>query len=309
MGQLKEWGIFLFLSTVWGSSFLLIKIAVAELSPMALVAVRLFFATIGLWLIVAITRVRVPTDFGTLSKLVFLGVINTAIPFTLIAFGEQHIDSGVASILNSGTPLFALVLAHLFLPDERITPAKLIGLMMGFGGVVLIFSRGLGASFLDAASSQLILIGQAAVLAASACYAIGAVYTRRTFRGVHAIVLAAVPITAAFVTTTAGALVFESPIDLRISLQVLGALLVLGFLGVSAAHIGFFHLIYEWGATRTTLVTYLIPVVGLTLGVLILDEPLDWRLIAGFVAVISGVYLVNRRSRRAGQPSLEQPAK
>lgn len=279
-------------SLIWGMSFLFIKVAGEDLTPFTLVAVRTGLGMTGLWTILLLSKVKIPRDRALIAKLAFVGVINTAIPFVLITWGERTIDSGVASVLNSTTPLFALVIAHFALADERITSKKLLGLLLGFFGVFLIFSRGIFGG-----ATQNPLGGQLAVIIASAFYAFAAVYVRRNLRDVEPLLLAVFPISTAFIVVSISALIIEAPLSLQMSTLSLVSLLALGLLGTCAAHILFFFIMREWGATRATLVTYLLPVVGVSLGALILDEPIDWRLFVGFIMIVGGIALVNRRSR------------
>lgn len=293
--KIKEWGIFVALSAIWGSSFLFIKLVGEELTPFTLVSGRLGLALAGLVVIVLVMRLPVPRDAGTVVRAVLMGLTNAAIPFVLITWGETRIDSGMASVLNATTPLFSLVIAHFFLEDERFTAMKMAGLLTGFGGVALIFSASFGRSVPGLTPLQ-VLAGQGAVVLASICYGASAVYIRRSLRGVHPIIMAALQAGGGFIFVAVGALIFEQPIDLRMSGGAFFGLAWLGLLGTCLAYIMMFNLLQWWGATRTTLVTYLIPVLALALGVLVRNEPVDWRLFVGFGLIISGIVLVSRRA-------------
>ncbi|MBN1965979.1 MAG: DMT family transporter, partial [Anaerolineae bacterium] len=135
------WAGFLTLGAIWGSSFLLIKIGVAEFTPLQLVAVRVGVAALAMLLTLFLTGRRFPQDWASRGKLMIVGLFNTAIPFFLITWGEQSIDSGLATVLNATVPLFSLVIAHFALSDERITSLKVVGLTSGFIGVMLLASR------------------------------------------------------------------------------------------------------------------------------------------------------------------------
>src|SRR3989304_4618458 len=141
----RDWMVFALLGLVWGSSFLWIKVAVQEVGPATLVGYRLLIGLIGLAVVVAARRPSLPRDRRTLFVLGVVGTTNTALPFILISWGEQFIDSAIASILNGTVPLFTIVIAHLFLHDDRITPARILGLITGFIGGVVLMSRDLGA--------------------------------------------------------------------------------------------------------------------------------------------------------------------
>jgi drug/metabolite transporter (DMT)-like permease len=159
--QPKHWTVFILLGAIWSASFLWIKIALAEVGPLTLVAFRVLFGLLTGLAVSAILRIPLPRDWKTWRIFILLGVINVAIPFFLITWGEQSIDSAVASILNATVPLFTVVLAHFFLHDDKITIPKIAGLLMGFLGVVLLLSKDLSA---DAHNS---VIGQAAVILAA----------------------------------------------------------------------------------------------------------------------------------------------
>jgi drug/metabolite transporter (DMT)-like permease len=168
---IRSWGAFLLLGLVWGSSFLWIKLALTELGPFTLVAFRLLFGAFGMAIVLWFRRPPFPRDTKTLSLLALMGLTNTALPFTLISWGQTSIDSGVASILNSTTPLFTLVIAHFFLEDERMNLPRAIGLLVGFIGILLLFSRDVGAEGFRSS-----VLGQAAVVAAAISYAGSSVF-------------------------------------------------------------------------------------------------------------------------------------
>ena len=298
--NLRVTAAFIGTSLIWGTSFLFIKIVGEDLTPFTLVTLRTALGMTGLWIVVLLSRVKIPRDPALIAKLAFVGMLNTAIPFVLITWGERSIDSGVASVLNSTTPLFTLVIAHFALADERITSAKLIGLLLGFIGVFLIFSRGIFG-----ATSQNSLWGQLLVVIASAFYAVAAVYVRRYLRDVEPLLLAVFPVTAAFFAVGIGALILESPLSLQMSTTSLLSLIALGLLGTCAAYILYFYVMREWGATRATLVTYVIPVVGVSLGAILLSETIDWRLFVGFLMIVSGIAIVNRRKQTQQTPAVE----
>jgi len=173
--NIKEWGAFGLLGLIWGSSFLWIKIAVAEVGPFTLVALRLFFGLLGLSVIVLLRRQLIPRERKILLAFLFLAVFSTALPFVLISWSETQIDSAMAAILNGTVPLFTIVIAHFWLQDEKITAQRLAGLIVGFIGVMVLVTRDLDPNF------QLLgtMAGQLAMLAAAASYAFAATFTRR----------------------------------------------------------------------------------------------------------------------------------
>lgn len=290
--SIRSWGAFLLLGSIWGSSFLWIKLALVELGPFTLVAFRLLFGALGMALVLWVRRPALPKTTKMWGLLALMGLTNTALPFVLISFAETSIDSGVASILNSTTPLFTLVIAHFFLDDERMTLSRILGLLVGFIGILLLFSR--DVSVVGFRSS---LLGQAAVLVAAISYAASSVYARRAFRDVPMLLQAAVPLFTADLLIWIGAISLETPLILpRLPLTWL-ALAWLGLLGSCLAYLLFFYLLTTVGSTRTTLVTYMFPVIGISLGVLFLGETLDTRLVIGALFVVAGIGVVNWKPR------------
>ena len=221
-----------------------------------------------------------------------LGIVNTALPFVLITWGEKSIDSAVASVLNSTVPLFTLVIAHLFLRDEPITARRAVGLLIGFAGVLILMARDL--EFGDLRSG---LLGQAAVLLAAVSYASASVFVRRTMREVSPLVQAFVPMAFADVLVWSIATQAGTPGRLPMLSNTWIALLWLGLLGSCVAYLIYYSLLRSLGATRATMVTYVFPVVGVALGVLFLHERADWHLLAGAALVISSIAVVNWNSK------------
>ncbi|MCC6189423.1 MAG: EamA family transporter [Anaerolineales bacterium] len=307
--KLKEWTAFAVLGLVWGSSFLWIKIAVAETGPFTLVAFRLLFGALGLLAVMAAQKTRLPRDRRTLLAYGFMGVFNTAAPFVLITWGEQHIDSSLASILNGTVPLFTIIFAHLWLADEKITVARLAGLALGFVGIVVLVSRDLAPGALSESLAGMGLWGQAAVLTAAISYAVAITFSRRHLRNQPPVLQAGMVLVIADALLWAAAPVAERPLNLPDTGLAWFAILWLGLLGSCAAYLLFFYLINAWGPTRASLVTYVFPVIGLVLGILFLREPADWRLLVGSLLIVGGIGVVNlKRPRPRPQPRLMESA-
>lgn len=288
--KLKEWAAFGLLGTIWGSSFLWIKIGVQEIGPVTLAAFRLFFGLIGLLVVLRLQRQSFPREWRVLPAYLFMGVFQTALPFALIPWGETSIESSLASILNGTTPLFTILIAHFWLHDEKISLPRLIGLVVGFGGVVVLVSRDLTPGALHGN-----LWGQLAVLAASVSYGLGATFARKFMRGQPPVVQATMVVLVAEVLLWLTAPVVEYPVHIPHRLISWVAVVWLGVLGSCLAYLLFFYLINAWGPTRATLVAYVFPVVGLVLGVLLLGEAVDWHLVVGSLLVVAGIAIVNLR--------------
>jgi drug/metabolite transporter (DMT)-like permease len=287
-----DWLLFVLLGFFWGSSYLFIKIGVdAGLSPFTLITLRLFIGFLLLATVVAIAREPLPRDRRTYGHLIVMGAVNIAIPFSLITWAELTVDSALAAILTAPVPLFVIIIAAVFLRDERITLNRLAGLVVGFVGVAIL------VGFDPAAVAGDDLVGEIALVGATVSYACGAVYARRNIHGLRPMIPAIFQVFFALVMVAALALVTERPLEVipRMSTDAIVAVVWLGLLGSGLAYLVFFRLLAAWGATRTSMVAYLLPVVGITLGWLVLREPIDARLIIGTALVIGGVALVNSR--------------
>lgn len=285
----KDWSAFLLLGVVWGTSFLWIKIAVQEIGPFLLVSLRILIGILGLLLYLAWTKPTFPKDRQTWVQLTILGIINNALPYLLISWGEVYIDSAIAAILNSTAPLFTMIFAHFYLSDDRLSKRRVFALGIGFIGIVILVERDLGAPLNRG------IIGQMAVLLAAIFYAISSIYARRITSNHPPAIRAIVPLLGADILLWLITPFAESPLTLpRLPMTWL-AVTWLGLFGVSLAYILYFYLLHSVGPTRTVLVTYVFPLMGVILGVLFLGEKLDWNLVIGGLMVIGGIVLVNRR--------------
>jgi drug/metabolite transporter (DMT)-like permease len=272
-------------------SNLFIKIGVeAGLEPFTLVSLRLLIGGLVLGAVVAIAREPLPRSVRTYGHLLVMGVLSVALPFSLITWAEQSVDSALAAILTAPVPLFVIVIAAFVLQDEPITGNRLIGLAVGFVGVVIL----VGFDPAQLAGGQ--LLAEVALIGATASYAAGGVYARRMVRGLRPMIPAVMQVTFAFAISAALALIFESPLAARPSVEAWGAVVWLGILGSGLSYLIFFRLLNSWGATRTSTVAYLIPVFGIALGAAVLSEPIDARLLLGTALVIGGIALVNART-------------
>jgi drug/metabolite transporter (DMT)-like permease len=296
-----EWLIFLALGFMWGSSYLFIKIGVDTFGTFTLVALRLLIDAATLWVAFRLNGTELPRKRRTYEHLLVMALINITIPFALITWAEQSVDSALAAILNSSVPLFVIVIAPLFLPDEPIRLNGVVGLAVGFIGVVLLVSPGLMSATGD-------LAGSVALLGSSLAYALGNVYSRRNVRGLPPLVPAVFQVTFAFLIVGVIALVVERPWEtVRPDPAAWFSVIWLGVFGSGLAYMLYFRLLGRWGATRTALVAYLLPIYGIVLGFLVLQEHIDITLILGTALIIAGVAIVNsprgqRRLFRAVAP-------
>jgi drug/metabolite transporter (DMT)-like permease len=295
----RAWVGFWILSLVWGASFLFIRIGVEQLSTFQLVFYRTGIAALGLGLVAAWRGKKIPRDWASLRDLLILGVVNTVLPFALITWGEKTIESGLASVLQATAALFAAPVAHFAFPDERLSTKKVLGLALGFLGVIVLASRS-GSEEVASVSGHLHLLGQLAVVVASFCYAIGGMHSRRAIQN------RLDPIIAAFGAMTVTAVITgiiayllplfggAAPAPLgSLTPRVVWSILTLGTLNTFVAYLIFYSIIQTLGVSRVSMCTYVIPVVGLILGALVLDEIVDARLLLGSVMIVGSVGMVN----------------
>jgi drug/metabolite transporter (DMT)-like permease len=284
--KLKHWLVFLLLGAIWSSSFMWIKIAVQEIGPTTLVAFRVLFGLLFGVAVILIQRAQMPRSLKEWSAPLILGITNVAIPFFLISWGEQSIDSAVAAILDATVPLFTILIAHYLLHDDKMTVPKVLGLLTGFAGVVILMSKDIGASLGS-------VLGQLAVVLASVFYAGSAVYARKTTEDTPSILRSVGPLVSATAVMWLATLLVESPVKIpRLGITWI-ALLFLGMLGSGLAFVMLYYLIHEIGPTRTSLVTYLFPLGGVILGVVFLNEQLSWQLLAGAALIVVSLIVAN----------------
>ena len=285
----KEWIKFSALGLIWGSSFLWIKIAVQEIGPFTLVTFRVLFALLGVLMVVAYRRSALPRR-GKWWIFLLLGIFNVAVPFVLISWAETRIPSGVASILNSTIPLFTILIAPLFIKDEKITQSRLLGLGVGFLGVIVLMPNQMEGGM---GGYQL---GLVAMLAAAFFYASSAVFARTQTAGMTAEVQSLGQMVAAWFVITPVSAIVEAPFTPPTQTYTWIAVVWLGILGSCVGTLLYYSLLNSVGPTRTVLVSYVFPLVGVLLGIIILHEQPDWRLILGGGLIIGGIVVVNRRN-------------
>lgn len=301
--KLRAWISFWVLAAIWGSSFLLIRIGVTEeagvaaLSAAQVAFLRSTIAAIGLNIVFFARGKRHQYDRGTWGGLALLGIGNAVLPYWLIGLGEQSIESALASIVQATVPLFSLVIAHFFLPDEKINAQKLVGLALGFTGVVVLATRSADTG------KENSLIGMFAIVLASLSYAIFVVYSRRSLlKKLEPIQVAA----GSFIFSGLGGLVFiylepllggRAPANLAdVPSNVLLAVSLLGVVNTFVAYLFFYSIIKELGAFVASNVTYVVPVFGVLLGALY-GEHIDGRLLFGGALIFSGLAAINLGGR------------
>ncbi len=289
-GSRLDWLIFLALGFFWGSSYLFIKIGVDHgLQPFTLIMFRLLIGFALLASVVATARQPLPRDPRMYGHLFVMGVINIAIPFSLITYAEQTVDSSLAAVINGAVPLFVIVIAALFLKGETVTLNRVAGLVVGFIGVAVLV--GLDVSDLGSANT----LGELALIGATISYAVGNVYAKAHVHGLRPMIPALFQVLFGLVVTGALAFLTEHPLAAIPAPEALFAVVWLGLLGSGLAYLCYFRILQHWGATRTSMVAYLLPVVGIGLGAVILHEVVTASTVIGTILVIGGIALVNSR--------------
>ncbi|MFI0029064.1 DMT family transporter [Streptomyces albidoflavus] len=273
---------FVALACAWGSSFLFIKIGLEGLTPAQVVWGRLVLGAVALCVVMAVTRGRIPRDPGVWLRLSVVSVLLCVVPFLLFSWAEQHLDSGMASILNATTPLLTLAVGAVALAGERLGRRGTAGLLAGFAGVLVLIGPG------GLAGGQLTAV--LACLGATSCYGVAFVHLRRyvTPLGLPAVSVAFVQVVIGAALMLAATPWLAEPAP-RIDARIAVAMVALGALGTGLAYLWNANIVQAWGAVNASAVTYLTPVVGVTAGVLLLGEELTWNQPLGAALVVAGI--------------------
>ena len=276
------------LASVWGVSFLFIEIALRELAPSAVILFRIAAGALTLGIYIAIRGRGFGQLRSYLAPLALMGAFNTAFPFFLITWGQQYIDSGLAAILNASAPIFVAVFALGVDPTQRATGLRLVGIMLGFIGIVALVG-------FEPGGGERAAWGSLAVVGATICYALGGLYAGRRFVGLRPELVAFGSL--CFATTFA--LPFGAASASSFGWETLAALLFLGVGATAIAYLLYFGLIAGAGASRAILVTYLVPSLAIVYGAVLLDEKISALALVGLALVLTGVALGTRRSQVA----------
>lgn len=283
--NLRQFLNLILLGTIWGASFLFIKIAVATVPPFTIVLARIGIAVICLYVVIRLRGRRLPALGPLWFSFLVMGLFNGVIPYSLINWGEQYIEAGLASIFNGLMPLFTILFAHFATRDERFSRRKGVGVVLGFLGLVVL----VGPSVLEGLGSH--LMGQLAVTGAAASYAVAAIYGKRLVKD-RPLVLATGQMMGGTLLITPLSFAFDRPWSLSPTLPAMLSLLCLGVLGTAYAYILYYRLLAEVGAIKLSLVTYIIPVSGIFLGWIVLGERLHWTAFAGLGLILASIAAV-----------------
>lgn len=290
---------FVLAGVVWGSSFLFMKVALEGISPAQVAGSRLVFGALALGLFVLIKRESLPRRLRIWGHMTVLAVTFCVVPFLLFSWAQQHVTSGLASIYNATTPIMTAIMAGLLLRVEKLKRLQIAGIGVGILGVVVIIGPWQG---LDLSQS---LVAQLAILGATACYGFSLAYMRRFVAdtGMSALVFSFLNIgIAAVIMIALSPAIALTPVEL--DPWIVTSVVLLGCLGTGIAYVWNQNVVRAWGPTRASTVTYITPLVGVVLGVLILGEQLSWNEPAGALIVFLGILLAQDRLRR--RPKVEK---
>ena len=293
--QSADWGIIGLLSLLWGGAFYFIEIGLRGFPPNTLVFLRMALAVPPMLIALKIAGNRLPTDAKSWMQLFVLGVINAALPFILFFWGQTKIESGLASVLNATTPLWGVITAHFLTRDEKATPARICGVLLGMAGIIVM----VGSEALGGMSGS--VLGQIACLLATLCYAFAAVYARSLSQSTMTpLVVATGQVITAAIIMLPVMLIVDQPWQLSTpGLDAWAGALGLAIPSTAIAYIFYFRLIDRAGASNAMLVAFIMPVVAIILGVFALGESLQPRQIAGTALIICGLLAIDGRVFRA----------
>jgi drug/metabolite transporter (DMT)-like permease len=274
------------LGVIWGSSYMFIRIAVAEVPPITLVASRLVLAALVLIIALRAAGRPMPRSKKLWGAYAVMGFLSGALPYVLISWGEQYIHSSLAALLQATMPIFTVILALFLANDERMSWTMVLGVVLGFAGVAVLMLPDLRQGL------QANLLGQLAIVASSLSYAGATVFARNRLRGQPPLTSTMGQLTTGALYTLPLSLLIDRPFDLSPSPAAIASWLALTILGTVVAYVIYYALIDRASATFVSTVTYIIPIVGLILGAIVLDEPVTINLLVSAALIILGVLLV-----------------
>lgn len=284
---------FVLCGIVWGSSFLFMKVSLGGLTPAQVAWSRLVLGAITLGIFVLARRETLPRSIRIWGHMLVLGVTFCVAPFLLFAWAQQHVTSGLGSIYNATTPIMTAVMAGLVFRVERLRPVQLVGILVGILGVMVIIAPWQGLDLAQSVPAQLAMLG------ATACYGFSLAYMRKfvSNTGMSALVFSFLNIGlgAAVMVVLTPVLVID---PVALSPAIVAAVLALGCLGTGVAYVWNQNALRAWGPTRASTVTYITPIVGVALGMIVLGEPLSWNEPVGVLVVFAGILLAQNRIGR-----------
>jgi drug/metabolite transporter (DMT)-like permease len=298
----RSWLDMALLASLWGASFLSIKLALAELPVLTLVAQRVFWAALVLWAYVLWRGFELPRGPRIWAAFAVMGLLNNAIPFGLMAWGQQFIETGLTSIFNAATAVFGVLVAAMVFADERLTPRRLVGVTLAFAGVALAIGLDALRAFDIRSAAQL------AVLAGALSYAFAAAWARAKLRHLRPEIAAAGMLTASSAMLLPLAILVDGVPQVPQSPLTFGAIAYVSILGTAVAYLLYYRVVAAAGSGNALIVTLLIPPVAIVLGALVLDERLGPDALAGFAMLALGLVVMNGGLRPRRRQARETPA-
>jgi drug/metabolite transporter (DMT)-like permease len=285
----RAWLEMLLLGAIWGGVFLAVALALEEISIFSLVTMRVGFAAAVLWIYVLIRKQRFPTDWKVWSSLIFMGILNNAVPFTLLNFGQTQIESGLTSILNAGAVVFATLISAIFLKDERLTPRKLLGVVLGMSGVVTVIG------FQALQTFDLRSLGQIACIGATVFYAFAGVWARKHLSSISPAVSSAGMLTGSTLVMAPLTIWLDGWPTWNYSGLAWLSLIYIVVIATVVAYLLYFRVLASAGANNTLLVTLVVPPIAVTLGALALAKQLPLRSYMGFALIALALAVIDGR--------------
>ena len=288
----KDWLMIMLLALIWGGSFLFGRILMLEWPPFTVVFLRVFLAAITLWIFLAFTGRRFPSNGKLIFAILVMGIINNVIPFSLILIGQQEIGSGLAAVVNAMTPIWTLVIANFFTQDEKFTANKIVGIVFGFAGVAVL----IGADLLQGLAAS--AWAQGAVLLATISYGFAGVWGKQ-FKSEDPIIISTGQLTASSMIMLPLIFLLEEPFAISVSsMELLISMLGLSILCTAFAYVLYFKILANAGATNVSLVTFLVPISAILLGILWLGEALTASNMVGMMLILTGLLIIDGRLKR-----------
>ncbi len=281
-----EFALLALLSLLWGASYGLIKLSVETITPVTLVAIRVMIAASVLWLVVIVRRRQIPVGFALWRQLIVQAFFGFILPFTMITWGQQYVESGLAGILNSTTPIFVFLITLFWTRHEKVNLENSFGVLAGLGGVSLL----IGMEALNGLGTH--LSGQLAITGATISYAIAMIYGKR-FKNIAPEATAACTLTIAAIILLPASLALEHLLELTPSRTSIMALIALAVFSTAGAFTLYFRLVNALGSVGTSSVAYSRAAISVVIGVLVLGEIFSWQVAVGLCAVIVGVAAIN----------------
>ena len=295
--------VWLLLCLIWGSTWLFIKLGLEDLPPFTFAGIRFVIASTIIYAVITARKIRFPRNRNDWMLLAVTGVLSFTLNYGLVFWGEQHVSSGLAALLQATIPVFGLVIAHFYLPGERMTSAKVIGVVLGVAGVGVIFSDQLTVAGPKA------LAGSAGLVIGSACAAYANVLVKSRGGKMEPATLAfgqmifgLVPLLLIGITTEG------NPFTFRWTGMAVVSLFYLAIVGTVFAFLMYYWLVQHMDVTNTMLIALVTPIIAVALGIIILNEQLNWRIVGGGAMIIGGIAIIVLKRRAMRGTAREVPS-